>query len=274
MEVCPTCDSEFSSSRGVRVHHAQAHDERLPNRECVSCGEEFYSEHEQRYCTNECREESVSFAGADNPNWRGGKETTECELCEAEFEYYPSEKPGRFCSDCVAEESWRHTVELCGEDNPRWTGGRLDLECAVCDTEFQRYPSNVTGEVALCDEDCRAEWLSEAFTGEGHPNWRGGGNEPYGKGWADVRRRALERDGHECVVCGTTREELGRNPDVHHVTPVRVFVESETCEREDAHFLGNVVSLCPSCHRKAEFGKIPKEALRTRFDTVLAQENG
>jgi len=104
--------------------------------------------------------------------------------------------------------------------------------------------------------------LSEAFTGEGHPNWKGGGNEAYGSGWNELRENALERDDHECVVCGKTRDEIGRNPDVHHIVPVRRFAESEDREKEDAHTLENVISLCIECHRKADFGKISAGALR------------
>jgi 5-methylcytosine-specific restriction endonuclease McrA len=77
-----------------------------------------------------------------------------------------------------------------------------------------------------------------------------------------VRHAALERDGHACVICSKSASELGRNPDVHHIVPVRAFAESDRHEVEDAHFPENVVSLGPSCHRKAEFTAIRKERLR------------
>jgi len=90
----------------------------------------------------------------------------------------------------------------------------------------------------------------------------------YGKGWNRVRRQALERDNHECVVCGTTSEELGRNPDVHHIVPVRLFEADGNREKAEAHALDNVVSLCPACHRKAEFGKITKQQLWDAIGTA------
>jgi hypothetical protein len=158
-------------------------------------------------------------------------------------------------------ENWRHDPDISGSDNPRWSGGKLELECAVCGDTVERYPSNVTGEATLCDRDCFADWLSEAFEGEGHPNWRGGGTDTYGTGWNRVRRQALERDGHECVVCGATAEAIGRNPDVHHIVPVGLFDRADDRAKADAHDLDNVVSLCPSCHRSAGFGKIPKQKL-------------
>lgn len=149
METCPTCGSTFDSERGVRVHHAQAHGDTLPNRECAACGAEYYSEYEQKYCSDACREEAVSFAGEENPNWEGGTETTSCEFCESTFEYYPSEKPGRFCPECVETNEWQDPPSLSGVDNPRYSGGKTELTCESCDERLFRYPSNVTGEVAL-----------------------------------------------------------------------------------------------------------------------------
>ena len=43
---------------------------------------------------------------------------------------------------------------------------------------------------------------------------------------------------------------------------LRRFIESSEHEKEDAHTLDNVISLCVDCHRKADFGKIPAERLR------------
>lgn len=239
-----------------------AHDKHLLNQKCANCGERFHNEYEVKYCSESCREVSVSFEGEANPNYRGGKETTACEICGDHFEYYPSEKPGKYCSSCVDAGDWRDPPGISGPDHPRWKGGKLAMTCDVCEREFERYPSNVTGEVSLCSDECQSEWLSDAFTGDGHPNWRGGGNEDYGTGWGEVRERALERDGYTCVLCGKTNEEMGRNPDVHHIVPVRTFVESPVLTKRDAHTLDNVVSLCIPCHRRAEFGDVSRRRLR------------
>lgn len=91
----------------------------------------------------------------------------------------------------------------------------------------------------------------------------GGDPGPYGPGWNRIRRAALQRDGHACVVCGKTSAEIGRNPDVHHITPVRAFVETDVMVKTEVHTLENVASLCVDCHRKADFGKIPKQELRS-----------
>lgn len=261
MPTCPTCGRPFDSQRGVRVHHSSVHDERLPNRVCGACESEFYSEHEKKYCSSECRESAVSFEGENNPNYRGGKQSAHCELCGAAFEYWPSEKPGLYCPRCVEEREWRHVRDIRGEKNPRWNGGKVTVECDTCDSEMARHPNQLRSEHVFCSDDCQYEWLSETFTGEGHPNWKGGSTPNYGRGWHRVRRLALERDGHACVVCGVTKAELGRNPDVHHIVPVRAFVETPVATESDAHYLENVVCLCPTCHRKAEFGHIERAEL-------------
>lgn len=246
----------------MRVHHSQVHNKKLPNRECKNCETEFHSEEERKYCSEKCRDNSVSFAGEDNPNYRGGKETDACKICGEAFDYYPSNKPGVYCPTCVEEETWRHQPDVSGESHYRWTGGIQKHECDVCGDTFERHPNRLTGEVAVCSRECQNDWLSDAFAGDGHPNWTGGGDIAYGSGWDEIRKEALDRDNHECVLCGVGRDELGRNPDVHHIVSVRVFAESPDHSIEDAHYLENVVSLCISCHRKAEYGGVSRERLR------------
>lgn len=262
--TCPACEKGFDTRRGLGVHHSSVHGERLPNRECARCGAEFHCDYAKKYCSEKCRDSAVSYEGENNPNYRGGQDTASCEICGTDFEYYPSEKPGKYCPKCVENETWRHSPDFSGANNPRWSGGKQPVQCDICDGTFERHPGMITGEATLCSRECHTEWLSEAFIGEGHPNWLGGGTGSYGKGWNQVRQRALERDDYACVLCGTDADELGRNPDVHHLIPVRAFVESPLLTVEDAHTLDNVVSLCPTCHRRAEFGHYSKAELRWR----------
>ncbi|WP_336360305.1 HNH endonuclease [Haladaptatus sp. ZSTT2] len=264
---CPTCGRMFSTSRGMKAHHALSHGEKLPNNTCKHCGTDFHSPYEKAYCSKACHDEGVSFAGENNPNYKGGKSEATCRLCDAAFTYYPSMKKGLYCPDCVQNGSWQTTPSLSGSENPRWTGGKRTVPCDVCTETVERYPSNI-GEVVVCSEECRRQWLSQSFRGEGHPNWNGGSLGNYGTGWNRVRKQALERDEYACKHCGTGKGELGRNPDVHHIVPVRWFVESEDHSRADAHTLDNVISLCPSCHRKADFGHISREKLRSLQGSV------
>ncbi|MCK6625337.1 MAG: DEAD/DEAH box helicase [Anaerolineae bacterium] len=72
-------------------------------------------------------------------------------------------------------------------------------------------------------------------------------NDPndYGPNWAGQRRAARARDGYRCQMCGLP--ERGREHDVHHKIPFRTFTSYEP-----ANQLSNLITLCRSCHRRAE----------------------
>ena len=132
----------------------------------------------------------------------------------------------------------------------------------MCGETVRRHRSGFPSNAALCSLDCRRQWLSETFTGEGHPNWKGGGNEPYGKGWRRAKLITLERDDHTCAICGTTKADLGRNPDVHHIVPVRAFIDAPNADKTDAHVPRNLLTLCVACHRRADVGRPAKADLK------------
>jgi len=79
-------------------------------------------------------------------------------------------------------------------------------------------------------------------------------NDPnnYGPDWNKIREKVRARDGYKCQVCGTP--ETNRQHDVHHKTPFRAFVQIGSTEPAyvRANRLDNLVTLCPSCHHKAE----------------------
>ncbi|MFM8321828.1 MAG: Zn-binding domain-containing protein, partial [Chloroflexota bacterium] len=74
--------------------------------------------------------------------------------------------------------------------------------------------------------------------------WRGDPND-YGPAWPEIRRRARQRDEFRCQVCGAP--EAGREHDVHHKVPFRLFAASA-----QANQLDNLVTLCHDCHMRAE----------------------
>ncbi len=74
--------------------------------------------------------------------------------------------------------------------------------------------------------------------------WTNDPNE-YGPDWPSIRTAVRMRDGYHCRVCGAP--ENGREHDVHHKIPLRAFSSIDEANRMD-----NLITLCPSCHRKAE----------------------
>lgn len=133
---------------------------------------------------------------------------------------------------------------------------RIKIDCQWCVTTLKRLPSELESleRGPFCDLDCYGEWLSDNVVREDHHQWEGGALN-YGSGWWKVRRAALDRDDYRCQQCGSDRQAIGRNPDVHHIKPVREFSDPE-----DAHKLDNVVSLCRSCHRLVESNQLTPPA--------------
>ncbi len=81
----------------------------------------------------------------------------------------------------------------------------------------------------------------------------------YGPNWAAQRRKALERDDFRCQVCGASGGDL----HVHHIRPFRDFdyVRGENENYRYANEIDNLVTLCPSCHQRAEEGQRSRSAL-------------
>lgn len=141
-----------------------------------------------------------------------------CSNCGNEFSYYPSNKDGIYCEDCVNDKSvtWSNGG-LSGKDNPRY-----------------------------------------GINPEDHPMWKGGYEINYIGIWNRVKEERLELDNHTCQRCNNSIDELGQEPDVHHIIPV-----SEFEDERDAHTIENTVCLCRSCHGKVE--NMPIEHVTERF---------
>ncbi|GAP14690.1 distinct helicase family with a unique C-terminal domain including a metal-binding cysteine cluster [Longilinea arvoryzae] len=67
----------------------------------------------------------------------------------------------------------------------------------------------------------------------------------YGPNWNALRQIVRQRDHFTCQMCGAV--ETDRAHHVHHKIPLRSFASLE-----QANALDNLITLCPSCHRKAE----------------------
>jgi len=91
--------------------------------------------------------------------------------------------------------------------------------------------------------------------------WRFDPND-YGPTWATQREKARARDGYRCRACGAP-ERAGRGHDVHHLQPFRTFGYARGRNRHDlvANRLENLVTLCPSCHRRAEERQVVRGVL-------------
>lgn len=234
MSECPTCEAVLTTKRGMRQHHTKVHGESLPNRTCQGCETEFYDPKADLSFCEECN----PYAGEHNGNWKDATETAVCRLCGAEFEFYPSNKEGVYCPECVSESSM-----FLGERFER-EAIRLDRRCRQCEKKISVLLTEWKhGRGRFCGFDCLCAWMAKDDRTE---------PSDYGEGWKPIKTKALERDNHSCQNCGITASELGQEPDVHHIIPIRKFEDSAR-----AHTLNNVVCLCRGCHRRVEVGSIP-----------------
>lgn len=74
--------------------------------------------------------------------------------------------------------------------------------------------------------------------------WSNAPND-YGPAWDALRQRVRARDRYRCQGCGAP--EVLEHHHVHHKIPLRSFATNQ-----QANQLTNLVTLCPSCHRRAE----------------------
>lgn len=92
--------------------------------------------------------------------------------------------------------------------------------------------------------------------GELHHRWKGGRDPYYGENWRTQRRKAIERDGRKCVLCGVAESEhqskYGSSLDVHHQEPLRTFDDPAK-----ANEVENLMTLCRGCHNRIEPPKSP-----------------
>jgi DEAD/DEAH box helicase domain-containing protein len=83
----------------------------------------------------------------------------------------------------------------------------------------------------------------------------------YGPNWQTQRKLVLERDGYRCRTCGARGEEFLLH--VHHIRPFREYgyIPGRNDHYLRANQIENLVTLCPSCHRRAEAGQQTRSAL-------------
>lgn len=84
--------------------------------------------------------------------------------------------------------------------------------------------------------------------GKNNPNWRGGISTELqmrvtSPKWIRIRKLIYARDNFECQLCG----KHGGKLQCHHIIPFRISQDNSP---------ENLITLCPSCHMKVEFGGV------------------
>jgi hypothetical protein len=163
-----------------------------------------------------------------------------CEQCEDEVYKTPSaldRNDHHFCSQ-ECHKSWMSQK----------SSGRV-VKCEQCEGEVYKKPSDLDrNDHHFCSQECHKSWMSQNIVGEAHPDYEGGRSRlSRGPDWNGQRKKAIQRDGGECVACGMSRrqhrDEYGYDLHVHHIEARRTFDDLA-----EANKLSNLVTLCHSCH--------------------------
>lgn len=196
---------------------SQAAKRRTITKPCEHCGEPFTrppSLAHQRFCSIACRSPI-------------GNATLTCVECGVQFvrKQYKADQ--------------RHCSMKC-----RDVGRTIKTQCLHCNKPIQRAKSLTKRRNRFfCSKVCAVAHLR----GANNDRWRGGSKKYYGPDWKPARKAALVRANYTCQRCGLKKNGLKWKLHVHHKIPVRYFSNPN-----DAHFPSNLVTLCSSCHSKAE----------------------
>ena len=155
----------------------------------------------------------------------------------------PAQLQLRFANSTRAPRGQEETVpcEHCGKPNriPVWIARR----------KFRLH---------FCGKACLDAWTSvlpkegKRLVLKGRPEYRGGN-------WKVQSARARERDGFRCRNCGVTEASLGRQLDVHHATPVRLFASTVAANRPGQSGLGlRVVPQTPGGKAERRTSSLPR----------------
>jgi 5-methylcytosine-specific restriction endonuclease McrA len=201
-------------------------DDRRIKTQCIQCGNQIYRKpshvyrNTSQFCSRTCRGQYQS----EHPR---GKHLIEmvCKQCGVAFKTWPTRiKSGRrFCSVAC------HNIHQTQLDL------RVDLICKVCNKEYRRTFHQLTKRnSSYCSTACSHEGRRRNLHARNYY-------------WRSIAEKIRQRDKHTCRLCG----KYQRSPrlHVHHIIKASRFgVEGV----KQANHPSNLVSLCASCHRKAE----------------------
>lgn len=193
---------------------------------CPHCGKIFFvppsKAHKYKFCSLECK--------------RTATPVFVCEVCGKQFARKKSslvKSNNKYCS----KKCWANRA------------GKEEKLCPICGKSFIAYKS---ANQTCCSRKCHGKLLAQTKSGKNSVHWKGGHNDNRGANWRQQRQKARKRDGYKCQACGMSEKKNGRALDVHHIVPFRKFDDYRKANR-----LENLISLCRSCHQKAEKGTIP-----------------
>jgi hypothetical protein len=252
-------------------------------RNCLTCGNKFkvaFSEIKKgggKYCSRECYYLSPIIASIKSkrmtgkPSWNKGKTGHMSEEGKKRISESRKGIPSWNKGQSFSEES-RQKMSDAHKGKEPWNKGRTGvysegalqkirsarkrqihprLGCHLSEETKRKISESEKGKVISEEHKKR---ISEAFSGENHPRWKGGISYfPYCIKFNKSKKEQI-RDafGRKCLNCGVSETQCLlpsgniRRLSVHHI----YYDKQEGCNGKDMA----LVPLCPSCHGKTGSG--------------------
>lgn len=221
---------------------------------CLCCGEEFWTYTSQVERGGGKFKNREHYANYRRRNYNGGMKGMKIGKNAI------SEKIEVVCDGCgiiflsnksQVKKSNRHfhNVECKNKYSSKNRLNRVERICEVCGNKFSVVPSIVgKGHGRYCSNKCRSVGYGLEHIGENNNAWNGGTSFiPYCEKFnRNFKARVRSFFGNKCLLCGKTKDENGRDMDVHHVH----FDKSSCCNNEAPRKFATV---CRSCHSKQQF---------------------
>lgn len=184
--------------------------------DCRQCGKGLTGQ-QRVYCSVACSGQTLAARRVWTPLPKdpAAWETRTCQTCGSPFQFRLA----------LLHSPERNKGSYCSRACvPLNLGRKLTATCRLCGQTFSYYPSDRPG--LSCGWKCPARIPA-----------------PYGRlqatTWKKRRAEVIARDGGQCLRCG----DFPRVPQVHHIIAWEI-------SRDDS--MGNLVTLCRSCHRTIE----------------------
>lgn len=179
------------------------------------------------------KKEKGQFLSENNP-FLGKKHTEESKQRMSEI-HKQSFKNGRKLPTGMLGHN--HTDQFKQEQSIRLTGLQRT------DEQKEKYRQSKLGHLVSEETKDKIRLAREGkYSGENHPNWKGGQKDyPY-KFNHTLKELIRKRDNYICQLCH--KEQNGQRLDIHHIN----------YNRYDLRVI-NLISLCMSCHRKTNFNR-------------------
>jgi len=217
---------------------------------CSQCGKEIWrkpSEFKRSknfFCSPECHDKFRvkpkvktltidEMHGENHPRWAGAKY---CKICGVELLTREKRRANLCSENCTKEANHRRGVKV---NEKRKVGGQYF--CKFCNKEMTMPMAH---NRTFCSRVCFGAWVHLYKSGENSSQWHSGANyQKYPPEFNyQLRLKVRRRDNFTCQSCGLIHKGTGpegRGLLVHHID-----------RNKNNNSIGNLLTLCNSCHRK------------------------